>query len=781
MRSRAVGARLWWLFLAAGVLSTGCYFLIPPGGLAQNLTYNAIGLVSALAILAAVRLHRPERPAMWYWFGAGQITWVAGDVIYEYYQYVLEQSPYPSPADAFYLSAYPMLVLGFVLLVRGGRGRDVAGLVDAAVVATGLGLVLWLFVLHPIAADTTTSTLERVISTAYPAMDAMLLVLLARLFTGAGTRTPSARLLGVAGVLLLVADVTYSVLTLYSDYQSGVLDAGWLLSYVLWGAAALHPSMRTRGMPRAAGRTRVGWGRLVVLAMSSLLAPAMLLVPGVGADRDNRVAIALCAVVLFLLVVLRMSGFVAQVQRQAGQLEDLAMQDDLTGLANRRRFEQQLAAALATGRPQVALLDLDGFKTVNDRLGHSVGDRLLSELARRITAGLATASVAGEMTHHVEGTQRLRHLIGASGAGRQATARPANTVVVARMGGDEFAVLLPSATAAEADAVVDWLGEALRRPIPAGEHELLIGASIGVADGTGTDDPFEVLRRADVAMYAAKESGERSHRYATELDAAASEQARIGAELRTALDAGQFRLVYQPIVTLPDGELAAVETLVRWDHPERGFVSPADFIPVAERNGLIVELGAWILRSACLQAAQWRAEYGPDALQRISVNVSARQLAEPGLVEVVASALAASGLPSTCLTIEVTETAVFDSARAVDVLNELHALGVRIALDDFGTGQSSLSLLQTLPADVLKVDKSFVDNITKAGRHAVIATALIQVAGGLGLTAVAEGVETAEQAAELHRLGYRFAQGYYFGRPVAEPELIRGKVPVGAL
>jgi diguanylate cyclase (GGDEF)-like protein len=736
-------ARLWWLYLAAGTAATGGYFLLPTGGLAQNLTYNVIGLVSALAILAAVRLHRPERPAMWYWFGAAQIVWVVGDAIFEYYQYVLDQSPYPSPADAFYLSAYPMLVVGFVLLVRGRRGRDLAGVVDAAIVATGLGLVLWVFVLHPIAADSTTSTLERFISTAYPAMDAMLLALLARLFTSGGTRTPSIRLLALAGLLLLAADVAYSLLTLYSDYESGVLDAGWLLSYVTWAAAALHPSMRRSGMLRDTdGRTRVGRSRLVVLAVSSLLAPAMLLVPGVGADRGNQIAIAAGAVVLFLLVVLRMAGFVAEVQRQAGQLEDLAMQDDLTGLANRRRFEQQLAAALATGRPQVALLDLNGFKTVNDRLGHSVGDRLLSELARRIVAGLG------------------------------------DDVLVARMGGDEFAVLLPSAGADEADALVDGLGATLRRPIAAGEHQLLIGASIGVADGAGTDDPFEVLRRADVAMYAAKERGERSHRYVAELDAAAGEQARIGAELRTALDAGQFRLVYQPIVSLPDGELAGVETLVRWDHPERGLISPADFIPVAERNGLIVELGAWILRTACRQAALWRAEHGPDALKRISVNVSARQLAEPGVVEVVSSALAASGLPSGCLTVEVTETAVFDSARAVDVLNELHALGVRIALDDFGTGQSSLSLLQTLPADVLKVDKSFVDKVTAAGRHAVIATALIQVAGGLGLTAVAEGVETAEQAAQLHRLGYRFAQGYYFGKPVPEPDLLRTRVAV---
>jgi diguanylate cyclase (GGDEF)-like protein len=409
------------------------------------------------------------------------------------------------------------------------------------------------------------------------------------------------------------------------------------------------------------------------------------------------------------------------------------MQDDLTGLANRRRFVRELSGALETGRPQVALLDLDGFKGINDRLGHSVGDRLLTVLARRLVADLPPG------------------------------------VLVARMGGDEFAVLVHDADAEQASVVVDRLAAALRRPIRAFEHDLLVSATVGVGDGHGTGDADEVLRRADVAMYAAKERGERHRRYSADLDAQAGEQARLGAELRTALDAGQFRLVYQPIVTLPEGRMIAVETLVRWDHPERGVVGPGDFIPVAEQNGLIVELGAWILRSACLQAALWRAEHGPDALEKISVNVSARQLAEPGLVGVVASALAASGLPAGCLTIEVTETAVFDSVRAVEVLNELHDLGVRIALDDFGTGQSSLSLLQTMPVDVLKVDKSFVDNVTMAGRHAVIATALIQVARGLGLIAVAEGVENAEQAAELYRLGYRLAQGFHFGMPTAEP------------
>jgi EAL domain-containing protein (putative c-di-GMP-specific phosphodiesterase class I) len=340
--------------------------------------------------------------------------------------------------------------------------------------------------------------------------------------------------------------------------------------------------------------------------------------------------------------------------------------------------------------------------------------------------------------------------------------------VVARMGADEFAVLVPEATAAEGDVVIARLSAALREPVEAGGHQLLVGAGLGVADAAGTRDPVEVLRRADVAMYAAKASGGRYRRYGVELDDQAGEEARLGAEIRAGLDDGQFRLVYQPIVNLPDGSVKYVESLVRWQHPRRGFVSPADFVPLAEQNGLIVELGEWILRTACAQFVRWRS--APGGPERISVNVSARQLAEPGFAAVVADVLQRTGMDPDHLIVEVTETAVFGGGVAVQAVIDIHALGVRIALDDFGTGHSSLGLLQTVPVDVLKVDKSFVDNLTMAGRHAVIATALIQVSNGLGLTAVAEGVETAEQAAELYRLGYQLAQGYHFGRPVAEPD-----------
>ncbi|WP_285552662.1 putative bifunctional diguanylate cyclase/phosphodiesterase [Actinoplanes regularis] len=725
----------WWWWVAAGVAATVVYYLLPEDGLAANLFYNAVGLLSALAILIGVRLHRPARPAAWYWFSAGQAASAVGDLVWEYYRYVLHQEPDPSIADVFYLGSYPLLAVGLWMLIRGHRER--AALADATMAGAGLGLAFWIFVLHPIAAEHASSPLAWLISTAYPACDALLLAMLARLLMARGG-TRSTRMLAMATLLLLVADAAYSIITLHSDSDGEQFAAGWLLSYTLWAAAALHPSMAAPAEPVESRAARLGRSQIALLTGCAMLSPAMLFLPHVGDNAVDRVAIGASSAVLLVLAAARARGLMRQVQQHSAELRQIALHDDLTGLPNRRHFEHSLAEAARTGRARMAFLGLDDFKNVNDELGRPVGDLVLTTLAGRIS-------------------------------------RAAPGVLVSRLGGDEFALLLPAGD--EGDRVVEGLVAVLCAPVEAGGHELLVGASIGLAEAA---DPVEALRRAEVSMHAAKETGEPYRSWSPALDERAGEHARLGAELQAALHAGHFQVVYQPIVAVPGGRTVAVEALVRWHHPQRGTISPTMFIPVAERNGLIVELGAWVLRTACEQLVGWRAELGPDAPERVSVNVSARQLARPQFPATVAEILATTGLPPQCLTVEVTETAVFGGGQAVTALHELRALGVSIALDDFGTGHSSLGLLHTVPVDVLKVDKSFVDNITEAGRHAVIAQALIQVSEGLGLKAVAEGVETAEQADVLYGLGYRLLQGYHFGRPTATPEFSRAIYPLGA-
>ncbi|KUL25293.1 putative bifunctional diguanylate cyclase/phosphodiesterase [Actinoplanes awajinensis] len=724
--------KLWFWWSVAGTVATAAFYLLARDGLAANLLYNAVGLCSALMILVGVRRYRPRRPAMWYLFAAGQMASAVGDLVWGYYVFVLHQEPYPSLADAFYLASYPPLILGLVLFVRGRTRSDGESLTDAGMVAACLGLVFWIFVLHPTALTTSPALLEKITSIAYPAADVLLLALLTRMFIGAGARSPSTRMLGAAALLLFAADAAFSVLSLHSDSDGYELSAGWLLSYVLWAAAALHPSMTAEAAARPTSGTGISRGPVVLAAVCSLLAPGMLFVPAAGADLIDRFAIATVGITLCVLAFLRTKGLVRKVHAKNAQLERLALYDDLTALANRRHFENALSRASAHGSPQVIFLGLTGFKNVNDELGREVGDDVLGHLAARIRG-----------------------------------AAPAEALT-ARLGGDEFALLLPGDSTSTAEQVAGALADTLREPIHAGGNELLVGAGIGIGDSTGAAGPTEVLRRAETAMYAAKDTGEPFRHWSPALDERAGEQARLGAEIRTALDAGQFRVVYQPIVAVPEGRVIAVEALVRWEHPERGPISPAYFIPVAERNGLVVELGAWVLRTACEQMVRWRREWGSAAPDRVSVNVSARQLARSGFPQTVADTLAATGLPPACLTVEVTETAVFQGGRAVEALHELRALGVRIALDDFGTGHSSLGLLRTVPVDILKVDKSFVDDITGAGEHRVIAEALIHICAGLGLTAVAEGVETAEQAEVLYHLGYRLLQGYHFGRPTAE-------------
>ncbi|WP_309238306.1 putative bifunctional diguanylate cyclase/phosphodiesterase [Actinoplanes aureus] len=722
--------RPWWrLWLAAGIAAAVAYALLPYGWLSVAVS-TTVSAGSCALMVAGVRAYRPASRNLWYVFAAGIALWVLGDLIYAWQLLVLRDLPYPSWADACYLGAYPLLTLALFRLTRQGSVRS-GSLIDSAIIAVAVGIAYWTFLIEPVVTDTTTPPLVRTAAAANLIVGVLLCAVITPILLRRGSRTPSLWLLTAGSAITLACNIGYALLPAALSYTGQLVFAGYLTAYAFWAAAALHPSM---SRPAIGTGETLGRSRLIVLTASMLMVPAILLVQGERAGGElSWAVIGVGSMALFVLVATRMSGYIARVDTQARQLRELAMRDDLTGLPNRRDLERRAAEAVADGNCQLVMIDLAGFKHVNDRLGRAVGDQAL----------IAVAGLLHECVREGD--------------------------VVARMGADEFAVLVRDTLPGDGDTVSTRLMEMLRRPVQAGEHELLLNARLGVAEATGDINAIELIRRADTARYAAKATGGQLVAYGCELDERAEAAERLGADLRHSLDDGDFRVFYQPIVELRGGRIAAVEALVRWDHPVRGPVSPAAFIPVAEDNGLIVELGEWVMRTACRQFATWCHELGDRAPEYVSVNVSARQLNEPGFPDVVIGILAETGVAPNALLVEVTETALFAGQTAIEAVETLHRSGIGIALDDFGTGHSSLGLLRTVPVDVLKVDKSFVDEITTAGRRAVIVDALIHVSNGLGLRAVAEGVETAEQAAYLRDLGYPYAQGYHFGRPVPEP------------
>ena len=424
-----------------------------------------------------------------------------------------------------------------------------------------------------------------------------------------------------------------------------------------------------------------------------------------------------------------------------------AMHDVLTGLPNRALLRDRLAhatlrAARHGARVALVFVDLDGFKHVNDSLGHDAGDQLLVEVGRRFVA----------------------------------VVRDADTV--ARLGGDEFAVLIEDiADIGDVTDVAERLLEALVEPVTVDGRDVGVGGSIGIAmSSDDVSDPRTLLRNADVAMYAAKRSGGAKHVvFAQDMHEATARRLTVEQELRDAVAHGELELHYQPIVDVATGHAVAFEALVRWRHPERGLVAPSEFIHVAESTRLIKALGEWVLRTACVEAARW-----PDHV-KVAVNVSPRQV-DARLLPLVEDVLRESGLPGRRLKIEVTEgVAMADSFETIAVIEELHAAGVGIAIDDFGTGYSSLARLRALPVDVLKVDRQFTADLDTP-RGIALMSAIVGLCRGAGLIAVAEGVETPEQLARLRELGCAQAQGYLLGRPAPAADvpgmLTRLLVPV---
>jgi diguanylate cyclase (GGDEF)-like protein len=750
----AVRAVAWRWYLASAAVVLAVLSLVPTVPLRVIVSVAAV--LAASAVLIGVRRHRPPVVAPWLLLVVGAVGYLATLC------WVVDgrQADVNGPA----LPALVLLVAGFATWLRIGHVRNLGeSLVEAGLLVCGLGAPTATLVIVPLLETGVPGTGTPAL-VAHVVLDLMLAAAALRLLFGAPARTGSCTMLAAAGLSLVTGDgiVLWSLTTAQPLAGYGVPVLFWSVSGLLLGAAALHGSMAaSTGCPERTNSVASG-SRLGLYVALTLLGPAAMLAMLAAGEwhttaRDIAVPVTITTVASVLLVV--RLGMMARVAHRrsldlVGQAVELgeslqeqellrdeltfrALHDPLTGLGNRALLEERLAGALH-GRADAAglgllLLDLDGFKDVNDSFGHPTGDALLVEVAGR--------------------------LVGAVG--------PAGTVI--RLGGDEFAVLLDGPDPQESVRVAEDVLTAMREPHLVGGRELLLSTSVGVLGGPPVSEASDALRRADLALYAAKAAGKDQFAVFTpDLSDAQSLHMHHVTGLRRAIAADEFSVHYQPIVDLQTGAITAAEALLRWQPSDGPSVPPDAFIPVAEQSGLIVEIGAWVLRRACRDAQPWHASAGVS----ITVNVSARQLRDAGFGALVREVLAESALPAAALVLEITETVLVASTpaerhRLQILLEGLREIGVRIALDDFGTGYSSLAYLHDLPVDILKIDRTFTSGVQ--GDRVPFTRAILDLSRSMGIECIAEAVETAEQADILRRLGCGFAQGYYFARPMAAP------------
>jgi diguanylate cyclase (GGDEF)-like protein/PAS domain S-box-containing protein len=443
--------------------------------------------------------------------------------------------------------------------------------------------------------------------------------------------------------------------------------------------------------------------------------------------------------------------------RMAGSQTDITegkVSDPLTGLPNRLLFLDRLDRLMKHANRHidrsfaVLFLDLDAFKMINDSLGHLIGDQLLLGVSKRLEKCLRASDTVARLGQ--------------------------DTFTLARMGGDEFTVLLDDLKEpGDAERAAERVMEGLSAPFELEGKEVFTSASIGIALWNPTyQDAEEIMRDADTAMYRAKSLGKARYEvFNADMRASVIARLELETDLRRALDRGEFRNFYQPIVSLENGEITGFEALLRWQHPTRGLLGPKEFISVAEDTGLIRELGWWSLREACCRISEWKAHLSPGRELVVSVNLSIKQFMQPNLVENIGALLKELKLSPQLLKLEITESTVMeDPSTAIHMLQQMKALGIRLAIDDFGTGYSSLSYLHRFPLDTLKIDRSFISGAACGENGMEIARTIMPLAKNLRLDVVAEGVETAEQVQELKNLDCKYAQGFFFSKPLSRDE-----------
>jgi diguanylate cyclase (GGDEF)-like protein/PAS domain S-box-containing protein len=763
------------------------------GGPRASQAISNFGLIAAagaagITCLRSARFSSQQQKRMWKLLGASALSWGSGQAAWTWYETVLGRDvPFPSLADVGYLAAPPLAAAALITLPFAARSlvRRLRQVLDGLMISASLLLASWVMVLRPLFRSGGDDLLSMAISLAYPiaVVGAVVVSTIGHLQQGIldsfAAWCRSFIILALVGrqVLSLLENLSlarhlearvvertaelraseqrFQALVQHSSEVVILVDADGKVEYVsesmtrVFGYSEAHLLGRplTRILDDDAGiRLRQGLAEVAERAYGVLELELPL------RHRDGHQ----CTVQFTITNLLdnpSVGGLVLNTRdiSERRQLEDQlvhqAFHDSLTSLANRALFKDRVDHALQRTKRQtpsvaVLFLDLDGFKEVNDSLGHAAGDRLLIQVAERL----------------------------------HSCVRPSDTV--ARFGGDEFAVLIEDASDdIDVVQVAERVLEGLRQPFVVNGRELHVRGSMGIARMDGdVDGADQLLRNADLAMYRAKAAGNGGYeRYDPEMHTELVQRVRLEADLRRALEAGELFLQYQPTFDLASGQLVGAEALARWRHPTRGLVPPTEFIPLAEASGLIRPLGAWVLREACRQAAEWqRSAPRRDKPLALSINLSGRQLQFPEVVDDVGLALSESGLPPDSLVLEMTESVLMDdNENVLDILRRIKQLGARLAIDDFGTGYSSLSYLHRFPVDMLKIDRSFVERLSHASDNAELARTIVRLGQSLQLVTVAEGVEDSAQFLALRRMGCDIGQGYYFGRPMESEEIGR--------
>ena len=751
--ARAVrGVGRWQIFAVAGAVAAGVYLLNLSPAL-STAAFAVIGLGVLWASFTGPRRAGAEPRIAWTLMAVASVLFLAGVIIRPW----ATSRPFPwmLVADALTVPGYILLATVLIIILRVRHAVDRPAVLDGLIVCLAAALACTLLLAMPAAAVPGRPAVISVLAGLYPLLDVVVVLLVLNLIFTAGSWPVSLLTFLGTMVLLLTGDLAYALIGVSGHlYTSPLLDLPFLLAFTLYGVTTLHPSVAELSRAGHVPVQAWSWRRLALL-VPALATPFVLLATIGNRSEGVRLIIAATGAAMVLLLVVRaVTAVRAQADAQLAS-EHLARHDPLTGLPNRGMISAEVERLLRRlpdddpdKRVWVFLLDLDGFKWINESWGHDTGDELVLQTALRLRAAVPREDM------------------------------------VARVGGDEFLIAYVGDKAG-ALRLVDEIRGCFARPVGVRGTEMVVTASIGIAHAGGNRDATvtaeALLRDADTAMYRAKADGPgRSTIFDTSMHDRVLERIELETSLRGAAEQGQLRVAYQPIVPLDTGRVLGAEALVRWEHPERGAIPPMVFIPIAEEAGLIGEIGTWVRREALRQLGLWRADGTVADDFYLSINVSPRQLNDPELPLVVSAELLEHHVPARSVALEMTESVMVDGSSVTSrVLFDLRQLGLRLLVDDFGTGFSALGYLRKFPVTGVKIDRSFVNGLGQSHQDEEIVRAVVAMSSALGLSVIAEGVENRRQRDALAATGVVQGQGWLWGRGVWPPRCARPWPPGG--